>query len=346
LPFFPGEIFVRLSILAAAILLAAPVAPAAAAPRNAAEAGQALAKAAQWLQPVLDSYTVGAELWPEINAQMQASMASRQAAEATLPALRALLARERGNLQHANAMLDALPPYAAGIDIGVPPERVVADARQQNVRMLGLVDSFDAFAIAFAKGDLAALRREMPKISEGTLTLIAGQRMMLESRRLMYAPTDSNRYSIGVGVGLYRLMEIGMRAWFAARDLAGAEKAAAALREQAAAAATDLRAAAAEGRKNLRRELAEVEAERSRPGLSADDRSVLDKARTAFALDQGSYDIADRLVAIADGYAKLTAAQLRAADGPSLNRPLVALEAEYVGLTQKQVSLLAAPAGR
>jgi len=333
-------------MLIAAAFVIAPVAPAAAAPRNAAEAGQALAKAAQWLQPVLDSYTVGGRLWPEINAQMQASLGSRQAAETALPALRALLARQRGNLQRANAMLDAMPPYSAGIDLGVPPARIVADARQQNVRMLGLVDSFDTFAIAFAKGDLAALRREMPKISEGTLMLIAGQRMMLESRRLMYAPTDSTRQSMGVGVGLYRLMEIGMRAWFGARDPALAEKAAAGLREQAAIAAAELRTAAAEGRKNLRRELAEVDAEASRPGTSADMRHLLEKNRAALVLDQGSYDIADRLVAIADGYAKLTAAQLRAAEGPALNRPLVALEAEYLGLTQKEVSLLAAPAGR
>lgn len=327
-----------LTALAALVFLAAP---APAQPVDAAKMERVAAEAARWTGQLNAALTTGSAGFEELNRKMQALLASgltREKMAAAAPGLRRLIERNRENVRRADSMLQALPPYPSGMPTKISGERLVAETRGQNRRLMEFLDQYDALIVAEAAGDVAGVNRARPRLMEGIFALVGQQRLMFANRQASLPDTDSSNQSLGIAAQIYRAMIAMGRHGLAARegDGAGAAAASAALRDELSLVARDTRALAAAGRNNLKRELAEFEALRSRSSKGGAQARLAEQAIAATILEEKSFEVGDRLAAFADSKAGLTAAQLRSAESRSLLGPLTALESDFMDVAMAQ----------
>jgi hypothetical protein len=322
--------------LAALVFLAAP---APAQPVDAVRMERVAAEAARWTQQLNAALTAGSEGFDELNRQVLSlleSGLSREKMAAAAPGLRRLIERNRDNVRRSDAMLASLPAYPSAMPADIPAERLVAETRAQNGRLMDLLVHYDAFIVAMAAGDHDALNRVRPKLTEGVFALLGQQRLMFQNRQASIPATDSSHQALGIATQIYRAMIAVAFQGLAAREGAAAASAAAALGDELGLVARDARALAAAGRINLKRELAEFEALRKGSSKDAAQARLAERALAATRLEEKSFEIGDRLAAFADSNTALTAAQLRSAGVRSLLSSLTTLETELldVGLQQ------------
>jgi hypothetical protein len=332
----------RVAAIAALFFLGAPAA--AVQPTEVAEADRQLTEVGRWTERLGEALTVGMDSQRELNQGMRGLVApplSRERIIAGAPALRPLIERSRADLRRSNAMLDALPP--------APPEMVaesgsqlIADARAHNASLSALLDSFEDFIVAVGKGDIAAMDRVMPRMTEGAFAVVGQQRLLVRNRQASVETTDSTHQSLAVVGQLYRAMETALRQSLAAKENRGAraDSAAAALRGELRLIAAETRSVAATGRRNLAREIAEIDAEQRATRDPAEAR-LLARVRNVYAGEGKVFELADRLVAFAEAHKGVTGAQLRDPAGPRLLPTLTQLEADYMAITQAQAAALA-----
>lgn len=328
--------------IAALIFLGAPAA--AVQPTEVAQADRQLTEMGRWTEQLSEALMAGMESQRELNQGMRALVAppvSRERIIAGAPALRPLIERNRADLRRSNALLDALPTPPA--DLGAETGRqLVADARAYNAGLSVLLDSFEDFLVAVGKGDIAAMERVAPRIAEGAFALVGQQRLLIRNRQASFEPTDSTHQSLGVVGQLYRAMEAALRHSMTAKENNGAraDTAASALRRELRLIAAETRSVAATGRRNLAREIAEIDAEQRATRDPAEAR-LLDRVRNVYAGEGKVFDLADRLVAYAEAHQAVTGARLRDPSAPPLLPPLAQMEADYMAITQAQAEALA-----
>lgn len=328
--------------IAALFFLGAPAA--ALQPSEVAQADRQLTEVGRWTERLGEALMVGMESQQELNRGMRALVApplSRERIIAGAPALRPLIERSRADLRRSNALLDALPP--------APPEMVaesgsqlIADARAHNGRLNDLLDSFEEFITAVGKADIPAMDRVMPRMMEGAFAVVGQQRLLVRNRQASVETTDSTHQSLGVVGQLYRAMEAALRGSLAAKENGGvrADAAAAALRGELRLVAAETRSVAATGRRNLAREIAEIDSEQ-RATRDPEEVRLLGRVRNVFTEEGKVFDLADRLVAFAETHKGVTGAQLRDPAGPRLLPALTQMEADYMVITQAQAAALA-----
>jgi hypothetical protein len=329
-----------LAIAAALLFLGAP---AAAQPGEAAKADRQLVEAGRWSERLTEALTLGMEGQRELNQGMQALVTppiSRERIIAGAPGLRKLIERCRADLHRSNALLDSLPPSPPEMVAEMAPQ-LVADARAHNARMFGMLDAFDNFVVAVGKSDKAALDRIMPRLMEGAYAMMSQQRLLVRNRQAEVPATEAGHQSLAVVGQLYRAMEASLRGSASAKENggAGADPAAAALRKELQSIAGDTRSLAAAGRRNLERELAEIDAQKS-PAGSAEAR-LFERVRSVYAAEAKVFALADRLVAFAEANKGVTGAQLREPGRSRLLPALIQMEADYMAITQEQAAALA-----
>jgi hypothetical protein len=329
--------------VAAFALLVFMAAPASAQPGGAASMERSADEAARWSEQLGAALTAATEGFEELNQKVQAltgaGLSRERMAEAG-PGLRRLLEQNRDNVRRSNAMLEALPPYPSGLPTDVPAGQLVADARNQNGRLLELLDQYDTVFVAMAKGDSAGLNRALPRMMEGVFALLEQQRLVFRNRQASVPVTNSSHQALGIAVQIYRAMIAVARRGLAARegDGAGAATAAAALGKELRLVAAETRALAAAGRGNLKRELAEFESLRKQSKQGPETR-LAERAIAVTAAEEKSFEIADRLAAFAESNAALTGAQLRQSGARELLAPLTQLESDFMDSSLEQVGL-------
>lgn len=333
----------RAAVIAALLFLGAPAA-AAAQPGETAKADRQLTEVGRFTEKLGEALMAGAASQRELNQGMQALVAppmSRERIIAGAPALRPLIARSRADVRRSNALLDALPP--------VPPEmgattgaQLVADARAHNARLDAMLDGFEEFIVAVGKADIAAMERVMPRLTEGTFAMVGQQQLLIRNRQAGVETTDSTHQSLAVVGQIYRAMEAALRSSMEARanDGARAATAASALRAELRLIAAETRSVAATGRRNLAREIAEIEAAQRASRDPAEVR-LLDRVRSVYAGEGKVFELADRLVAFAETHKGMTGAQLRDPAGPRLLPILTQMEADFMAISQAQAAALA-----
>lgn len=318
--------------------------PAAAQPREQPQAEAQVDEGARWLVGLAEAISVGSESARALNQSMQALVAqplTRERIAAATPTMRAQIERARGDVRKSNAMLDALPSLSPAVAREMQPDQHIRDVRAHNERLLGFLDASDAFVIAMGKGDSPGMERSLPRMLEGSFDMLNQQRLLIRARQASAPETDSSYQSLGVAGQLYRAMEAVLRGSVAVRLGSEAEgtKAAAAAQEELRLVARDTRALAVAGRRNLAREMAEIDAER-RAGKAAET-GMMDRIRSAYAEEERVFALADRLAALTDADGAITAAQLRAVGAASAMAPLRPLEQELIAITAHQADLLA-----
>jgi hypothetical protein len=219
--------------------------------------------------------------------------------------------------------------------------QLLADARAHNVGILSLLDAFDAFVVAMGKADMPGMQRTLPRMLEGSFAMLSQQHLLVRNRQAAVPRTDSSHQSLGVAAQLYRAMEAVFRRSNAAQTGSPAEAAAAAAAagEELRAVAADTRALAVEGRRNLQREMAEIEVVRR--GKDAAEARLAERIGRVLAAEAKTFELADRLVAYAEANRATTPAQLRTAGAGSAVAPLTKLELEYASINQEQAAALA-----
>ena len=196
-----------------------------------------------------------------ISRRLVGAPLTKARAAAAVPNLRKGIERSRADVQRSNAMLDSLPPLRPETALEMSAGQLLADARAHNVRILSLLDAFEAFVVAMGKADMPGMQRALPRMLEGSFAMLSQQRLLVRNRQAAVPRTDSSHQSLGVAAQLYRAMEAVFRRSNAAQTGSPAEAAAAAAAagEELRAVAADTRALAIEGRRNLQREMAEIE---------------------------------------------------------------------------------------
>lgn len=327
------------AVIAAFLLLGDP---AESQPGGAAQIDRQLSEAGRWAERLGEALTVAADGFRDLNQGMQALASAgptRDRAAAAAPDLRRRIERSRGDIRRSNAILDGLLPYPAIMESEIPPAQLVADARAFNARMLALLDSYDRFIAAMAESDMAAMERALPAVTEGVFALVGHQRLLLRNRQASVKVSDSSHQSLGVAGQIYRAMEAVLRASISARTGSGATaQSAAALSDELRLVADETRALAAAGRRNVEREVAEVDAYRA---SGESERRLMERVRRVFLSEAKVFELADRLVAFAESNKGVTAAQLRAPGPSPLFPPLKQLEADYLAIAMEQAAILA-----
>lgn len=329
--------------LAIAVVLLFLGGQAAAQPSEAAKADRQLVESGRWSERLAEALTLGMEGQQELNQAMRALVApptSRERIVAGAPGLRRLIERSRADLRRSNAIIDSLPPSPPEMVAEIAP-RLVADARAHNARMFDMLDAFDDFAVAVGKSDISALDRIMPRMMEGALATMSQQRLLVRNRQASLPVTEAGHQSLGVVGQLYRAMEAVFRGSTAAKEKggAGAEPAAAALRGELQSIAGDTRSLAAAGRRNLEREIAEIEAPRS--SRDPAEARLMERVRSVYDSEARIFALADRLVAFAEANKGVTGAQLGGPGSAPLLPDLIEMEADYMAITLEQAALLA-----
>jgi hypothetical protein len=303
-----------------------------------------LTEGGRWLARLAEAIATGSESARELNQGMQALVAkplTRERISAAVPALRAQIERSREDVRRSNAILDSLPALSPAVAREIEPEKQIRELRAYNVRRTGLLDAFDAFVVAMAKGDSAAAGRALPRILEGSLDMLSQQRLLLRTRQASTPVSESTHQSLGIAGQLYRAMEAIHRATIIARSGGEAEgtKAAVTLREELRLVAQETRALAEAGRRNVAREIAELD-EEGRGSAGAEARTI-ERIRAVYVMEERVYVLGDRLAAFADASGAITAAQLRALGASSALAPLRPLEDEMIAINADQAGLLA-----
>jgi hypothetical protein len=331
----------RLAVIALT-MLAAP--PASAQPDETARLESELTEGAAWAERLGEALVAGSDGFQSLNKDFQGLVATpltRERAAAAAPGLRAGIERSRADVRRSEAMLDSLPALRPEIASEMSAEQLVADARAHNGRMMALLDSFDAFIVAMGKADMPAMERALPRMLEGSFILLTQQRLLIRNRMAGVPRDESSYQALGVAAQIYRAMEGVFRHSIIARtgSAAEAEKAAAAVGAELRLVAEDTRALAAAGRRNLKRELAEIDA--ARRGKDVAEARMAERVRPMMAAEEKTFELADRLVAYAQANSAITPAQLRSTGEGSAGAPLRQMERDYVAITQEQAALLA-----
>jgi hypothetical protein len=330
-----------LALFALMVLAAAPVS---AQPVDTAQVGRELTEGGQWAERLGEALTLGADGLGRLNQSFQALVGAplnKARAAAAVPNLRKGIERSRADVQRSNAMLDSLPPLRPETALEMSAGQLLADARAHNVRILSLLDAFEAFVVAMGKADMPGMQRTLPRMLEGSFAMLSQQRLLVRNRQAAVPRTDSSHQSLGVAAQLYRAMEAVFRRSNAAQTGSPAEAAAAAAAagEELRAVAADTRALAVEGRRNLQREMAEIEVVRR--GKDAAEARLAERIGRVLAAEAKTFELADRLVAYAEANRATTPAQLRTAGAGSAVAPLTKLELEYASINQEQAAALA-----
>lgn len=306
------------------------------------------AEAGRWTEQLNAALTTGSEGFDELNQKMQALLASgpsQAKLAAAAPALRRLIEQNREFVRRSDAMLASLPAYPSGLPTDIPAERLVAEARAQNVRMLDFLNHYDALVVAMAAGDMAGIDRARPRLMEGIFALLGQQRLLFRNRQASVPAKDSSHQALGIASQIYRSMIAVASQGIAARERngAGAAAAAAALRSEMRLVADDSRALAAAGRSNLKRERAGLEALRKNSPKGGSEARIAEQALAATRLEEKTFEIADRLAAFADSNSALTGAQLLEVGPRSLLAPLTALENDFMEVGMEQAAASGGP---
>jgi hypothetical protein len=315
-------------------------APAGSQPVDSAKLDRAMVEAGRWTEQLGAAINAGTESFEELNQRVQrlaGTGLTGAKAVAEAPGLRQLVERNRENVRRSNAMLASLPPPPAALPTEIPGDRLVADARAQNGRLLELLGHYDAVFAAMASGDDEAVKRAMPRMMEGAFTLIGQQNLLFRNRQASVPVSNSTHQALGIAVQIYRTMEAVARRGMASRsDGAEAAKTVAALGQEMRSIARDSRALTAAGRRNLAREIAELESLRRSASKDAAKARLAERARASTALEEKTFEIGDRLASYAEAQAALTREQLRQPAASTILGPITKLESEYmdVGLEQ------------
>lgn len=330
-----------LAVIALTMLAAAPVL---AQPDETARLENELNEGAVWAERLGEALVVGAEGFRDLNKNFQGLVGTPltpDRAAAAAPGLRAGIERSRADVRRSNAMLEALPALRPELAAEMSAGQLVADARAHNGRMIVLLDSFDAFIVAMGKGDMPAMERALPRMLEGSLTLLGQQRLLIRNRMAGVPRDESSYQALGVAAQIYRAMESVFRHSIIVRTGSAdeADRAAAAVGEELRLVAKDTKALAAAGRRNLERELAEIDSARN--GADATEARIAERVRPMMAAEEKTFALADRLVAFAEANAAITPARLRTTGEASAAAPLRQMELDYVAITQEQAALLA-----
>jgi hypothetical protein len=333
------------AVLAAFAALVFVAVPSSAQPSETAEAHRQLTEAGRWVEQYSEAVTITADGARELNQAMQslaAAPVTPERAAAAAPAMLKQIERSRADVRRSNAMLEALPALPGDIAAEMKPEQLLANARAHNARILAVLDASEAFIHAMGKGDRAAMGRALPKMLDGAFTMLAQRRLLLRTRQATVPPSDSGYQALGVSGQIYRTMEAVLRGQIAARSGSDAQaaKTVAAVRDELGLVAVDTRALAVEGRRNLARELAELDA--SSPTDDPSEARLTERVRAFFAAEEKMFTLADRLIAFAEANKGISAAQLRAVGPSSATAPLRQLEEDQGAITLEQAALLAA----
>lgn len=338
-----GDETMRTGLAALAALAFLP-APAAAQPSDAAKMERVADEAARWTEQLNAALAAGSAGFETLNQKVQplfAAVPTREKVAAEAPAIRRLIEQNREHVRRSDAMLAALPAYPSGMPTDIPAERLVAEARGQNVRLMELLRHYEAVVVAMAAGDIAGLDRARPKLAEGIFALVGQQGLIFRNRQASVPATASSHQALGIAAQIYRAMVAVAQQGLAARENGGAraEAAALALRSELGLVARETRALTAAGRLNLKRELAEFEALRDESKKDAAQVRLADRALAVTRAEEKSFEIGDRLAAFADSGSGLTAAQLRGAGARPLLTSLTILESDFMDSAAEQAAL-------
>jgi hypothetical protein len=332
-------------VWAAFAAMALAAVPASAQPNDTAVTERELTQAGRWAELYGEALTASGVNMRDLNAGLQALVASGLTPERAASGaadLRKRIALSHGDVARSDAMLAALPSLPPGLAAELGSAELLADARAHNQRMLALLDGFDAFAVAMGKGDNAGMGRALPRILEGSFAMLAQQRLLVRTRQATFSRSESNYQALGVAGQIYRAMEAAFRQSIAARTGSPADgaKAAAALQDELRQVAADTRLLAAEGRRNLAREIEEAEA--LRKSGDAGEVRLAERVLAFLPGEAKTFDLADRLVAYAEANKAITTAQLRLVGPGAATAPLTQLERDYLALVVAQAGVLAA----
>jgi hypothetical protein len=266
-------------------------------------------------------------------------MATPAGARAAAPRIRLLMSEARGVMERADAMTAGLAPPAGLRLSGLDPATMIAEARSQNKKGLALLADFDSFLVAAEKGDRAALTRAAPRLMEGSFLLIDGNAAIYRNRKAAIPSNQSVHQALEIGIQLYRAMSASGRAWLAARTGAPAG-AADTLRLQLGEIAGRTRAATAEGRANLARELGELDRRIAGSRLSGNEAAMAARFREALAGREKLFALGDELAAGAAAAAgQVTGAGLAAQPSPQLMGLFAPLELRFQGTVAEQTAV-------
>lgn len=262
--------------LAAIAILSTP--PLSAAPRSpTAEADLRFQAFGAWTQRIVAAMAPMNEAAARFGAQMQ-----RMPPPATDPAERArqvaairlLIAQVRQGVQESQSQLARIPDFEGGVP-GVPHldvSRLLAEVRLQTDRMLAYMNDTEAFAAAVVRGDPAATEEAARKVVRGGFLLIDSQAILYRGRQSLFPPDRSGHQLVGLGLQLYRAMQVAADAWYQARMEGNPGGAALTQRTRFLQLADELEANLKQGRANLARETALFDSQKPRaakdPGLA------------------------------------------------------------------------------
>jgi hypothetical protein len=331
--------------LALLALALAPQAVAAAAPPPPAvvrsEAGERAIYA--WLGRLGEAMTIqnrGMQKLSGSRALME-QMATPAGAKAAAPRLRALVAEARASVRQADALLasTSLPDLVVGN--GLTPASMLAEARAQNAKAIAVLDDYDALLAAFERGDRAAAVKLAPRLMEGSMVLVDGQRLMMRGRQAALPQSQSMHQALELPVQLYRAMAFAGRAWLTARVGGRAEAGAAQLRSETGAAAAALRDAARTGRVHLAAERAPIEAAAG-GRMSERDKADYAVIRTGWAVKERLFELEEELAGLLEAGGSVSPAALAAQATPRLLGDLAAFELRYTQMVAGSAAQISA----
>ncbi|HEX8574013.1 MAG TPA: hypothetical protein VF759_14815 [Allosphingosinicella sp.] len=267
------------------------------------------------------------------------SMTSPAGVKAGAPKVRALMAEAEAMVRQADSMTGRIVP-PPGLRYGtLEPATMLAEVRSQNAKCLELLGEFDAFLRAAERGDRAAAMKMAPRLMEGSFLLIDGNASMYRNRQAALPSTHSIYQALDIGVQLYRSMSVSGRAWIAAKFGNRPDSAAATLRAQLGEIAVRARAASAEGRANLARELSEFDRKTEGLRFRGEEAETMARFRRAFAGKEKLFAVGDEIASIAGAAARVSGAELAAQPSPQLLGRFMPLEIRFQGALAEQAAI-------
>lgn len=284
-----------------------------------------------WLAKVGEALTVQTRGMQKLSASgpLLQEMATPAGAAAAAPRLRALIAEARAGVRDADAILGSIQPPTLVIGNGLTPASMLAEARAQNTRAIAVLDDYDALLAAFERGDRAAAAKVAPRLMEGSLVLIDGQRLMMRGRQAALPEGHSMHQAMELPVQLYAAMTVAGRSWLAARIGGHAEAGAAQLRTATSAAAAALRGAARIGRVHLAAERGPIEAAAGGAGMSDRAKADFGVIRAGWAVRERMFALEEELAGLLEAGGAVSPGALAAQTTPRLLGDLAAFELRY-----------------
>ena len=337
-------------IMAWLALAAALVAfPASAAPPSAtAQADQQFRAFGAWMERVAAAMVPMNEAGARFGADMQKmpppaddpAERARQIAQ-----IRAMIADVRRSVEESRSRLAEIPSFEGEVP-GVRNaniNRLLAEARGQVDRMYAYMDDTEAFAAAAARGDPAASQQAGKKLIRGGFLLIDSQAILYRGRQSLFPPDRSAHQLVGVGVQLYRSMQVAAEAWYQARIEGVAEGAALTQRTRFLELADELESILREGRANLARERNLFASQKPAAARDPSLARILARVEGASKSYVETFALGDEIVAWLRARAGTPGSVLVAQDGPELILARSAFEQRLVASGAAAAAVIAEP---